>query len=348
MSRNRGKRSGFTIIELLVVILIIAVLVGLVSSAALKALGELPKVRTAVEISELQNGMAKFMLDYQLTDPPPSVLYIHEDGSYNVVSNPLDKGTVAFFQKCFSRNFNPLQRRDWNGNGVIDPPYILQGQQCLVFYLGGIPSYTTSGSLAMTGFGMAGVQPDAASVGGPLPLLYATAGTPLMPGQLGYASPGRKGPYFNFDNSRVANDPRCPGFPVYQDPWQSHKRNVSPLLPQGADQPYAYFSNNGVHNGYLAGDCATIGAFPYYQGFIVGTIPPRPSYVNPDGYQILSAGLDGVFAYDVGGLFGVSWSPMGGFGVPPAVPGMDTSKSIAGNDDQTNFTAGLAGAGEQR
>ena len=28
---------------------------------------------------------------------------------------------------------------DFNGNGVLDPPYILQGDECLVFFLGGVP-----------------------------------------------------------------------------------------------------------------------------------------------------------------------------------------------------------------
>ena len=42
---------------------------------------------------------------------------------------------------------------DFNGNGVHGTqPYILQGHECLVFFLGGIPLQTASG-YGMTGFG---------------------------------------------------------------------------------------------------------------------------------------------------------------------------------------------------
>lgn len=342
---HRENRSAFTLIELMVVIMIIAILVGLLSSAAFKALEQATVVRTATELSLMQDGLALFMTDYQLTDPPPSILSIHEDGvSYNP-ANPLDAATLRFFQTTFNRNFVTIQPRDWNGNGKIDPPYILQGAQCLVFYLGGIPAYTSNGSVGMTGFGTSSFAPDMPSEQN---LLYPVA------------SPNRRGPYFTFDNSRLTSPllpvgPQAPAqdarfllspFPTYQDPWQAFKRNG---LSQS--QPYAYFSTGGTLNGYnpwfatlALTDNSLIGANAYYQGLNV--VSGRPSYMAPNIYQIVSAGKDGFFGYDLvpTPMGSVSWSPAGG----GAGTGLNSQQSIAGNDDQASFTGNVLGVGEQK
>ena len=56
---------------------------------------------------------------------------------------------------------------DFNGNGGTgpDPPYILQGHECLVFFLGGIPVHPDDhGSTCMTGFGKDPTNPFTNSI----------------------------------------------------------------------------------------------------------------------------------------------------------------------------------------
>ena len=48
------------------VILIIAILVSLIGSAAFKAMGKIPEVQTRTEISELEMALGAFMTDYGL------------------------------------------------------------------------------------------------------------------------------------------------------------------------------------------------------------------------------------------------------------------------------------------
>jgi hypothetical protein len=56
---------------------------------------------------------------------------------------------------CPLHRFHFTTPCDWNGNGVIDAPYTLQGQQCLVLWTGGIPTYsefsTAAASFAQSG-----------------------------------------------------------------------------------------------------------------------------------------------------------------------------------------------------
>jgi prepilin-type N-terminal cleavage/methylation domain-containing protein len=313
MIRNRsqsGKRSAFTLVELMVVILIIAILVSLISSAALKAMQKIPEVTTRTEISQLEMALQAFMADYGLTAPPPSYLVLNE-------ASPLNTPSAPFLTQVFGRNFGSQGWVDWNGDGIQQTaPWYLEGEQCLVFYLGGIPSAP----------GLAGYSPQGFSTNNMNPALPVTV------------SPKRKGPYYTFQVARLklltALNPIASPFPVYIDAWQT---KTGPFFATLGGTPYAYFSSNGNNNtGYLQNapqplqDCASIGAYAYY---IAGTNPNQ--FMNPNTYQIISAGKDGIF-----GMFGLSnragtagWNPTAGaVGV--------------GADDQANFSASLLGSGQ--
>jgi prepilin-type N-terminal cleavage/methylation domain-containing protein len=313
MIRNhsrRENRSAFTLIELLVVIAIIAILVSLTAAAVMKVMLKIPQVQTSTEIGEMDTAMGSFMATYNLQSPPPSALYLREDGMYNVANAP-DAATVKFLQRWLGRSFNIHGKYDWNGNLAIDAPYVLSGQQCLVFFLGGIPTYSTSGTIGMTGFAPNVANPAAAAV----------------PGS------NRNGPYFNFKSSNLV---LAGSFPVYLDPWHA----------KGSSQAYAYFSSQGKVNGYSATDCAgpaaPLGpAFPYYEPLASG----QPNYANNNRYQIISAGQDGIFGYlkpPPTPFYGVAWNPVGG---SPG-NGPNAQGQLAGNDDQSNFSSTLLVAGQ--
>ena len=174
---GRGPR-GFTLVELLAVILILAVLIALLLPALNGALKTARNAAVGGEIDQLAQALASFKTQYG--DYPPSRIYLAENGDYTVVTSnaslsiagasqditlgQLAQRSVSALRKFFPRVVlntsggpvftGPPYTRwyDFNGNGVVDGPYILQGHECLVFFLGGIPFQTASG-YGMTGFG---------------------------------------------------------------------------------------------------------------------------------------------------------------------------------------------------
>ncbi len=326
-TRSRtGKRSAFTIIELMVVILIIAILVSLVTAGVVKVLNKIPEVQTRTEISELETALQAFMTDYGLSEPPPSVLVLNE-------ASPLTSPSGSFLTKVFGKNLGPT---DWNGDGTIAGIWTLEGEQCLVFYTGGIPN---------TAQMLAGSPPEC--------LGFATNNMkPSYGSMLGEVMGRRKGPYFTFQSGRLMllgpyppppappvlpclypiNIPVFSPFFVYFDPWKV--KNGPGGLLRANGWPYAYFSSNGTNNsGYLQGaavltslgppwagrgDCQGIGAAPYSTGF---------GYTYSNKYQIISAGQNGLFGT-------AAWVPSSG-------------ATGVGFDDQANFSAGLLGTGQR-
>src|SRR5262249_677975 len=116
---------------------------------------------------------------------------------------------------------------DFNGNGVLDTnPYILDGRECLVFFLGGIRQIDASGNFGLTGFSR---RPDNP---------YMDANPSLPHGQ---ANPmynnNRSAPLFEFAGNRLKLPPEksqngtpplqlqiggmVTGIPAYFDPYQT-------------------------------------------------------------------------------------------------------------------------------
>lgn len=320
MSRfPRPRRSAFTLIELIVVLLIILILVGLLSSAAFKAMEKISVVGTSTDIAQMSLALQHFQTDFGLSDPPPSRLVLMEIFPYGG-----DPATINFLAKAFGKNLGQSlvagglpQLMNWaglpggpTGTGV----YILEGEQCLVFYLGGIPQLQPNGLYQPLGFSANNINPT------------------------DIASPKRRGPYFTFQSPRLVPiqivNPLAtllsPLHPAYIDYYQT--KTLPALLhpaPYANGMPYAYFSSGGINSttaagvaGYFAAttNCSALNAVPYW---MVSTT----QYMNPTGCQILSAGKDGVF--------GTS-----GFLVNGGLLG-------PGADDQANFSAGLLVAGQQ-
>lgn len=287
------ERSAFTMVEVMVVILILAILSSLISSVVVKGMDKATESQTRKEISEMEVALRAFMLDYGLTDPPPSYLYLSETDPLNTLGKG-DAQTAAFLEKMFGKNLGKLGYVDWNGNGQSDPPYAVQEKECLVFYLGGIPN-----SVAVRG--------------GATPAPQGFSANNINP-----SAPGgkRKGPYFNFIASRLFPQPQqvIPawlGFFFYIDPWMSK----SGVLYQ-IGTPYAFFSSRGIRSTYDTSPDS--GAKPY--------MTSNGQYMNPNTYQILSAGRDGQFGNPL-------WNPSSG-------------ALGAGADDQANFSSTLLGAGQ--
>ena len=151
--------------ELLVVILILAVLIALLLPALNGALRTAKNAAVGGEINQLAQALASFKAQYG--DYPPSRIYLAENGDYSCrhqQRQPQHRGRVAGYhtgatgaevgrgapQVLSQGGLEYLgrggvgQQRSARGTtstatDAVDGPYILQGHECLVFFLGGIP-----------------------------------------------------------------------------------------------------------------------------------------------------------------------------------------------------------------
>lgn len=239
------------------------------------------QLHTRNDISQLSNAIGGFKTAFGMY--PPSRIKLSETGKYNL-SEALDRDSVECLKKMFPRA--NLENIDWNGNGQIDGleqdgDVILEGDQCLVFFLRGIQH---------NGFSINKQNPS------------TKGGT-------------RIGPFFEFAEHRLkpnGNLASKHGYLSYHDGFQSNF--------------YAYFCG-GPHNRYGTTDCATLKVWPYAK-----QVTPDIVYINPNSFQILSAGKDGIFGTGTVLPNGQPWTTEEARKIDPA-----------GADDMSNFHPKLLG-----
>src|SRR5271157_699400 len=333
---GRGPR-GFTLVELLAVMLILAFLIALLLPAINGALRTAKNAAVGGEINQLAQALASFKAKYG--DYPPSRIYLSEDGNLmppkgstqiatgDITYAQLGQRSIAAMRKFFPRvTFNlgtaTSNWYDFNGDGsqvvgsTTTQSYILQGHECLVFFLGGIPQPNGSGGYAASGFGKDPTNPF----------------TNNLVGQPGYSG-NRQAPLFEFVSNRLVLDPSNPsvglGLAAPQIPgYLDSLGNPTPTGNLGDPiNFYAYFSAYG-NNGYDPNDvnfaendvngnspiglghnvafplttppCISAGPNPYTSSL---TTPGTglPTFLNPQSFQIISSGIDGL--YGVGGQY---------------------------------------------
>jgi general secretion pathway protein G len=345
---SRRSRAGFTLVELLVVMLIIAILVSLVTAAVMKGIVVASETQTRAEIGNLEQAIASFMADFGAggsggVEYIPSHFVLREDGLWNT-TNPAssEAKSFAYLQKMFGKNFQKGVQIDWNGdNNITLGPIYLQGQHCLVFFLGGVPTATPQGFVCQ-GFST----------------------NPLTPAAPAAQGEKRRGPYFPFQSTRLKPLPAAapqsttgpPVFLTYQDPW----KNTGLINGVPTPMAYAFFSSNNTLNGYFMlthgtngpfpGDCPSLQVLPYFTTSANKTLV----FENSQSYQIISAGRDGIFGHPQNivpfipsALAGDpvymntknAWNPVTGL--------QDTTANGGGEDDQSNFSSKTLGNPQQ-
>lgn len=264
--KTQRTDAAFTLIELLMVISIIAILVALLAPAVMSALDSAKDRQVAAEIEGLANAVSDFKGRYKQAPPSAFVLYETAAGWNN--TNAVTQRSKRILRTLFGPEFDftyssaPTPGQiDINGNGMIDTtPIVLSGDECLVFFLGGIPQRNGT-QFSLTGFSRNKRAPFLRSPGG--------------------AQQNRFQFFKEWDVSRLA-DRDGDGMPEYYD-------ILNPPSP-GSFRPYLYLSTfpSGVYN---IGDVLVANGGPatmtsyYHQGN--ANTPWKPK-----GFQIISAGRD--------------------------------------------------------
>ncbi|MGZ3392710.1 MAG: prepilin-type N-terminal cleavage/methylation domain-containing protein, partial [Isosphaeraceae bacterium] len=256
---GRGPR-GFTLVELLVVLLILAVLIALLLPALSGAVKTARNAAVGAEINQLAQALASFKAQYG--DYPPSRIYLAENGDFgsapptaiapgDITYAQLAQRSVSALRKLFPRVVlntsggpvfpnNSPRWYDFNGDGYlltngVPQAYILQGHQCLVFFLGGIPLQTASG-YGMTGFGKDPTNPF----------------TNNLSISTNYSN-NRQAPFFEFASSRLVLDPTNPHTALAFPQIPGYLDSLGNTLRNGQINFYAYFSAYG-NGGYDPND----------------------------------------------------------------------------------------------
>lgn len=290
---RKRKRSGFTLTELVVVILILVMLAALIIPAVMRAKDKAYEAAQSAELAMMATQMESFKNLFGTY--PPSRIVLSETGNYAGVNPVLANRSIQFFRTMFPRlplsTYANTGSWDWNQNGIVDKPYEIDGAECLVFFLGGIPQQVGD-KWGLTGFAKNPTNPLVGS--------------------------NRNAPIFEFNAGRLT-DLDKDGFPEYLDYNQQ--------------QPIVYFLSYGgnydpddVNYSEISDDLLTkqtAGAFfnqaliaspapnpytvaPPIASLTTGHVAPigqQPSQVwwKPQTFQLICAGDDGLFG--IGGQF---------------------------------------------
>lgn len=181
--RTHRPRAGFTLLELLVVISIIAVLTALTSAGVMRAREAGTRTQAFHEITQLELAIAEFQTKMKV-DYIPSQLKLCDSWSSYSTTNQLDIDSQTWLRTCWPHLGATV---NWNGNGSTTDVVTLRGDQVLVFALGGINQQ---------GFSTNAANPAAAF----------TTGSQ------------RVGPFYTFPANRLV-DVNGNGYPSFKDAW---------------------------------------------------------------------------------------------------------------------------------
>jgi len=291
MTRARSRNQGFTTIELLVVIAIIAVLVALTTAGVQRARLAASRAQASNEAGQLGAAISTFMRDRNVKHIPSRIV-LREKLNYDL-TNVVERESWTYLVQVwphlaqlpgvFNNNGSTPGAHgiDWNGDNTIAPlntAWTLEGDQCLVFFLGGIPA-----GGATRGF----------------------SSNPRNPADTNNSSPRFE---FKANRLRLRSANAFNGF-LRCDPLHGNPTNTAgdvgfpSFLDPFTYRPYIYFSAYGQRAGYNffgTSDCATFGISPYIQVAANPPTMPNPTYFQPGEFQIVSAGADRTFG--AGGL----------------------------------------------
>lgn len=351
MKTNRRlpvSRSGFSLIELLIVIVVIAILASLLLGAVNNARLAARETAVVQDIKAFEKAIADFK--FQFGVEPPSFIVLYEQGTGHPDQSWL-KDTTAAWRDGARRSSRATLREMWpqfdfsldvdiDGDGTIksDGPLVLNGAECLAFFIGGMQQQVTlpGGEKAITARGFS-----------------SNPATPFS----GYTG-NRIGPFHEMDPLRFVNLDSRAGHSIYEymDSFPGQSKPIQYFSSYGG-QGYRPFglvtdkttttrpTNDTAASNYpdsqpeddevlYVGSTPTLRSVYHQAPGTSGSVPPVPFKEN--GYQLISPGFDGDYG------FGGYCHGQNGCATDPAyVDPDDRSLNIQyERDNITNFKSG--------
>lgn len=320
----KPSRLGFTLIELIVVILVISILLAIVMPSIGNVFNSGREAQVVADIKNIEAAIAAFKLKYGI-DPPSSFVISDDPAVYTTATNKIGINSRALMRQLWP-NYEMTNAASTPGallaaNGVtgLTFPLYLNGAECLAFFLGG-PG-VLGDTLAPNGFSANPINP------------FLAGGS-------------RVGPFLELNEARLS------------DVDNDKAREILDTLPNQT-RPYQYFSSYEGKGYQLFGYDNTAGnsddevivlsGNPTMQAVYLkndtewANAANRPSvggvvgnYWNGKTYQIISPGLDG--EYGVGG----SYSAQDGIATKSDPADTFRSRDVRSKeaDNITNFSSG--------
>ncbi len=327
-TNQRPQRAGFTLVEMLVVIVIIGILAGLLLPAIGMARRKTLNARIAMEITDIEKGVEAYKLKYGDFPPNftnPALVKRHIVSAWSHIT-PFDMAVLQFAQA--------------KAGAPIDPA------EALVFWLGG---FSADPKRPFTGKGG--------------PFLVTAAGNPLVISDV-VPNPERNNGVYGFDKGRLDFTDDGDSFPVYAPKSRKapyvyfDSRTYSFIL--GGQPTYTVYSHPSI-----PGVAVPYKANRLNAAFRSAVDPPDQfvEFARPQTYQIISAGLDDHYGTGQTLVFNdsIPFSPASSYSgatlpvffnfvtkqpifpdvAPPAIDPRVTADFFFGHvDNITNFTEG--------
>ena len=299
------RRTGFTLVEVMVVMVIIGLLAAILVPVLGSVLRRTNEAAVKVEIGSLESALADFKARFG-TDPPDH-LHLHESAA-GWASDPESRSKVLAIWPRFRFDV-PRDYLDGVSNNAGGEVH-LSGAECLVFFLGGMPKRDVNGRFSMTGFSKNPLNPFA----------------PITPG----ADESRDGPFFDFPSARLHEHERSPdapdGYPDFRD---SLNNQTAPYLYLSSANGRGYDPEGGFVFNHQLGNTAN--ALVWNRNLPYRQSPGGPRW-NAKSFQIISPG------------YGPHENALGQFcpyGISEVYDPEDTATlSEQDADNITNFSAG--------
>lgn len=322
---SRRSRAGFTLVELLTVIVIIGILVGLVSGAVIRARNSAKRAVISNEINGLDAAFKSYMEKYG--EYPPDFT------DQKAVIRHLNRIFPRYAINDWSQLSNAVRQYGVN----LDSLSSSQGgpAAAVVFWLGGPPKLNPSGGTNKQSTEPGGFSADPSNPfskgGARLPILFDFDPTRLV------RDTGHQGAtewIFYYPQTGAAPGPQSAPY-VY---FKSRSYGCVDPTGEGGSQTGQGYDPQGKSKGsgkqvarvWAAGRQETVYPYYYYKA-PRSSIPPR-SWYQAQTFQIVSAGLDNHFGSESSSSLGSYCLPLGSFG--------KVSEQGYEFDNITNFSKG--------
>jgi prepilin-type N-terminal cleavage/methylation domain-containing protein len=306
MKQTSSRRAGFTLIELMIVITVIALLIGLLLPAITGARRNAQIAQVTTEIKSLEGALAAFKAKYGNYPPSRITLYKNiADWNNDKQSRVLIRSFWPSFDFTTDGSLGGAFSSGWPGN----PNFVtLDGPECLLFFLGGVPDPADPTHSTYIGFSTNPAYP------------FSTTD-----------KNSRIKPFFEFRSDRLGDADGDGNF-EYRDPIPSQQM---PYLYLSGYDGRGYNTNDLYRdwNPMMSTGTTKWMAGPYTQG-------PTSNAWNRSSFQLISPGFDGVsIPFDPTIYINGPYGPGGPFDTKTADSSLIGPREVE-RDNITNFSGG--------